>query len=364
VWKDVEEFYVFTAIILSTTYAAFCRSLCTDIEEESINALIEVAIDVEMVSDLRKRKQLAFWFQQIVAVTSYSGKESVTSSSWIESLFNIFTGGDAESSTNVPYDAFGYYKNGIFIVSDLLLRPSIQPEALIRCHIQRGQPMQVPVNENGFVVAHGEDRLQTSNVFNSDALPVVTVLQSRQSDTQVRIDLEPHWEGDPRKVIFRVRAEGRLKCSFSPERLASSLISTEECDGPLDVQIVRCECDSPSIETPLSSSQTWKSMEVSQLLAICSKSTSATDLFDGPKPGTSVCIHAGGDMAAQVLCLVCFRPPVTFASRCLKCGYAFWDGQRGETPDRLLARAMPRWTGHVLVDGLDTQHQSRSEYEL
>jgi hypothetical protein len=352
-WRKVEDFYSFAAIVLATTYAAFCPSLCIEDLEPSSEALIEVAVDENMLSGPRKR--VPFW-SQLLEATSESEERNISQGQWMGLVFNMLTGfWDQDSMTNIPYDAFGYYKNGIFLIADFMLRPSIYPESLVRFHIQHGQPLQFPVNENGFIISSDGDLSLNSEPLAITNLPAIETLQSQKSDLKLRIDLEPYWEGDSRKVIFRVRSEGRLKCSFSPERLARTLINTDECDGPLSSKVVRCACEAPCSTMALPDASTWRSMDISQLLARCSSNSSGVNTFRAPTQGISLITHAGGDMASQVLCVICFEPPVFIASDCIKCAHATMERLRlteGEEP--VLLGASAKGSGHVLVDGLGT----------
>ena len=281
----------------------------------------------------------------------------VTPAEWIQWQFNILTGcWDPGTMTNIPYDAFGYYKNGILVIADLMIRPSVFPESLVRFHVQRGQPLQIPVNENGFIIASDGDPRLNGKPLPIENLPVIEVLRSQKSDSKLRIDLEPHWEGDPRKVIFRVRCQGQLKCSFSPERLASALVTTDEFNGPLEFQVVDCnhkhegdqEDRHGQRELPVSGAE-WRTMAVSQLVHIYSQ----TALFRAPDE-VSVYIRAGGDMASQVLCFICLEPPVTIASRCLRCAHAAVISRRTDVDKHTLRGTKAKRAGFILVDGLDT----------
>jgi hypothetical protein len=335
-------------VVGDPTYAGSCVSLC----QSSADALVEVAVDENML--LGRHKRIPFFFE-LLSATSFVGDE-MTVSRWIGWQLNIFTGCcNEDTTTNIPYDAFGYYKNGIFLIADLMLRPSVFPESLVKFHIGQGQPLQLPVNENGFILASaGDYPVQDLNPLPSENLPRIDVLQTRKSDRNLRIDLEPHWEGDARKVIFRVRFQGQLKCSFSPERLARALLNTDECDGPLESQVVGCEYESEGPqehgqrELPISGAE-WRSMEISQLLQIYSPDV----LFRAPDD-TSICIHAGGDMVSQVVGLICLKPPVTIASRCLRCAHAALTSQPADFEQPILYGAKAKRVGSIIVDGLDT----------
>jgi hypothetical protein len=284
-------------------------------QEPSSKALIEVAVDENMFSGPRKR--IPFWLQLLQA-TSESEDRNMSQGQWMGLVFNMLTGvWDLDPMINIPYDAFGYYKNGIFLIADFMLRPSIYPEALVRFHIQHGQPLQFPVNENGFIINSDGDLSLNSGPLTLTNLPTIDALQSQKSDLTLRIDLEPYWEGDFRKVIYRVRSEGQLKCGFSPGRLARTLINTDECDGPLSSRVIRCKCEAPCSAMSLPDASMWRSMNISQLLARCSRNSSDTNTFQAPTQGISLIVHAGGDMTSLVLCVVCFEPPVFIASDCI-----------------------------------------------
>jgi len=313
---------------------------------------VEVAVDENMLSGPRKTIPFSL---ELFNATSHVD-DVITSGGWTSWQLNILTGCcDEESMTNVPYDAFGYYKNGIFVIADLMIRPSIFPESLVRFHIQHGQPLQLPVSENGFILAAGQDPMMRSEPLPIENLPAIDVLQTQKSNNNLRIDLEPHWEENPRKVIFRVRCQGLLKCSFSPERLARAFLNVEECDGLLESQIVGCKYEQDAFhedghghcEVPISSGE-WRSMEISQLVNIYSQNV----LFRAPEE-FSVCIRAGGDIPSQVLCLICLEPPVTIAFRCLKCAYAAVTSQPTDVDQHILRGTKAKRMGCIIVDGLE-----------
>lgn len=198
-WSDIKNLCIFTAIILSTMFAALCKSLCSD--DDAVNGMIDVAIDSELMSNASKREKLPGWFQTLRDVIRPDGY--VSSSSWITFIFNVLTGDCEESFKNHEFNCFGYYKNGIFLISDMLVRPSVRRDTLIRCHIQRGQPTQLPVNDSGLVLSRKEADTFISP-FNAASLQNIPVLSPQGPNRNIRIDIEPDWEDDPRRVVFRV----------------------------------------------------------------------------------------------------------------------------------------------------------------
>ena len=76
---------------------------------------------------------------------------------WTRLQFNICTGELVKEVSFMRDGTLGYHANGIFVVSDMLLHPRLRPQSLAEFHVVFGQPLQIPVTDNGFVVAMVEE---------------------------------------------------------------------------------------------------------------------------------------------------------------------------------------------------------------
>jgi hypothetical protein len=194
------------------------------------------------------------------------------------------------------------------------------------------------VSDSGFVVSYiaSGPRSNAVKVDTSDS-PVIDILTTRGSNQKLKIDLEPYWEGDARKVVFRARVGGLLRCTFSPRRLVNDIAAfARDMFFESPIQVVSCQCGTRSTAFHLPDTQKWKTVEISQLLNYSSSSRFGVfgeenclypmKLEDGSSD--LLYLHAAKDDLAQVLACVCFwRIPKFVAMDCLKCAwtrYAKW----------------------------------------
>jgi hypothetical protein len=352
---NLEEWHIFIAIILSTAYAACCKSLCTGLISATQAGLIEVAVQPTLLFSER-RQTLSPWIFTLQRLISRGISNPLTVREWHAAVISMCTGTPFETlkqwTTNNSDICLGCYRNGIFIAMDVLLNPTIQKQSAIQFHIQFGIPLQIPVDEEGFVVA--ENVLTYSTPYHEvelSDLPTTTTLQSQNSDTQFRIDLEPCWERHPRRVIFRARVKGSVVCSFSPQYLIFPLLGHRRgvtflhmADGS--------ECGKDAKEILATSSESWSVMDMSQFIR------SHFNEFDKYRPTNGLhgwdstdgllCIRAGGNVGAQILCMTTAYTcssnvmRVIFATKCLHCALKL----------RCVESSVEQNTRYLLIDAL------------
>ena len=340
--QDPQNWYTLLAIILATVFATCCKSLNPNLDVVARAALIEVAIHPRLVStDEDCQMTLAMWMDALRCILKFANKP-ITShlgiGQWHDIILSACTGTPMtlkqSAQRALESDKFepclGVYKNGVFMIMDMLLRPSVLPESTCQFQIQFGQPLQIPVNEDGFVIAENSFVYTTvaKSIEISD-LPRAATLSSRPSDITIRIDLEPSWETDPRRVIFRARVNGIVKCNFSPEYLIIPLVTPVTMKGYRinNFHFASCQCAKPSDDVPVPS-RSWSCMDMSQFIdSNHDKMNHIASSGEG-----LICVHAGRDVGAQVVCVAVAHwawggnnMPVIFASRCLKCALQFYD---------------------------------------
>lgn len=88
----------------------------------------------------------------------------------------------------------GSTRLAFFLIMDLLVRPSIQENSIIRFHVQYGRPIQIPLTDDGIVLLAVSDMWPVRKLFDIDAIPLETELKAQQSKNNTRINLEPFWE--------------------------------------------------------------------------------------------------------------------------------------------------------------------------
>jgi len=69
----------------------------------------------------------------------------------------------------------GAHLNGITAVSDAVLNPSSSQSSLIRMHIHRGQILNLPVSDNGLVLASNKEMPLMKMALSPE--PEVSILQ-------------------------------------------------------------------------------------------------------------------------------------------------------------------------------------------
>ena len=357
--------YIFIAVVLATAYAVSCNSLRSDTEGQTSGSHVEVAIYPDLLCKGKRAwlTQLLTDFRDILGVKG-DHHLGVPLESWTRFLFRMYTGElerPLEGATLGVGSTAGYQANGIFVVMDMLLHPSLNPRSFLEFHIRQGQPLQFPVTDLGFVVAGVDDNKREHGRVDvkTAEFPVATTLKSQESDRKPRVDLEPHWESDPRRVVFRARIDGVLKCSFSPTLLIFQLGHFKDASKALksETYIVSCECNEPSSECSVPESERWKIVELSQLLdSDATSSSSHVDrsffpVYDGlARQHDPLFIRAARDTVAQVLCCAMFWGlPRFVAVKCIKCAYNQWSKRMQVSRDRG-SWDMELASGTVLID--------------
>ena len=325
---------------------------------------LEVAIYPDLVSNKGKRELLRQLFIDLQDLLANPLEYNVLPlERWIRTVFNVSTGEPLESVLYFKDGLVGYHANGVFVVMDILLQPSLQPGSLINFHVRLGQPLQIPVSEQGFVVSYIASGPRPKHPLRVDTAesPRIDLFTTRESDLKSRIDIDPYWEGDPRKVVFRARVGGLVKCTFSPLRLINDIaafVRSENLDS--QIQVIHCTCGTPSVEYSVPSAQGWKTVEISQLLQASAASPSGVFGDENClypmklETGSSdlLYVHAANDSLAQVLTCVCFwRAPKIVAMDCLRCAHEHWD--------REVRTRDTRWKrdyelGAILIDAIDS----------
>jgi hypothetical protein len=347
-----EEWYTFLAIVLGTAYGVCTKAFCAHTEGATAYAILpEVAVDSDLLSthDDEKKSKLKLLIKGLyypLGVKSIKSrgqkprKLPVGSYNWVDWmnwLYSLYTG-QLFPVGRTNGTAIGYYANGIFVIMDVVLRPSLRQIAINQFHVRYGQPLQIPISDTGFVVApssHGRPDVRT---LNTSPFPISKNLKSERPDRKIRIDLEPWWEEDPRQVVFRTRVNGALLYTFSPCRLinllrgrrATQAVSVNKGNS---VQLMSCDCNGFLNEISVPESQRWRTFEISQFLDLfdnaCTSITAGFDrsllLKSEDESNDPIFIHAAGDPAAQVLCALWFsRVKVLVASKCLHCAHNGW----------------------------------------
>jgi hypothetical protein len=371
------DWYIFVSIVLSTVFALVSKSLHSySMDMDESGQYLEVAIYSDLLSDqarIESLRQLFLDLQDLLAGPVKHDIDFLPMERWIRTVFNVCTGEPLESDQCFKEGLVGYYANGVFVIMDIILRPSLQPCSLLNFHVQLGQPLQIPISEQGFVVT-AEQRTNPGSVAREVDVrksPTIDLLTTREPDLKVRIDIDPHWEDDPRKVVFRARVGGVVECTINPHRLITDIARATFVHnvGPVSwdgsIHVVHCTCGSPSVGHPAPSTQKWKMVELSQLLKAPAGSSSGVfgeeyyeySLRPKLESGSRdlLYVHTAKDCLAQVFVCTCFpATPRIVAMDCLRCAYEHWD--------KMVKNAGP-WDnlGAILIDAIETVSHTSTE---
>lgn len=318
--EALDVWYTMTSIMMATVFALCCKSLRQD------GIIAGAHTQIAFPPDLVFGKKVYDWAD--IAGQAVSGLSS--SADWTSMLLEVVAGvvhptplderttnimsrswrvipGIASSETNSEKinvsDIFGIQANGIAVVSDFLVKISVNPDALITYHLQQGQLLDLPTDDVGYIRA----AVITAPIrtLSLDSTPYTRILENAPSNASVRIDVEPSWGSDPRMVVFRARNEGVTVATLSPE-----LVSRR-----IHYRTVECKCAGSSTPTvEVASEERWQSITMSKLLEVGGSRIAV--------PGKTMLYVQAGDEISQLLCagvLECNK--MAIALGCVSCAY-------------------------------------------
>jgi hypothetical protein len=316
--KDM--WHVMVAIILAAVFAIGAKGL--RVHGLPLNSDAEIAISRDLLYD----KKLYDW-ANIAGLALIGG---VTPAQWTGFLLELSTGGTHKqplgevetdlsisgNSYHLPSignlneqslrvsDVMGMQANGIVVICDLIVRASISNASILLHHLQYGQLINYPLDDDGYIrasLARGPSSPIALNTGHE-----TSVLNAGKSGITIRIDVEPDWENDPRTVVFRARLNGVCFASFSPHIVASRLQSRKR-------EFCFCKGYTSSIEVAVS--ERWQIVNTAQLARGSGRRVSLAS-------GDRIFVPAAGDEALTLLCLGWLDcDSVVVARDCLKCAH-------------------------------------------
>jgi hypothetical protein len=101
-------------------------------------------------------------------------------------------------------DIFGAQANGVFAVSDFVVRPSTNANNALKFHVGTGRILNLPVNDSGYLRASQISPAGLELPLNPAAgLELLSRQNGAASTPEVfRIDAEPHWEVNAQNILF------------------------------------------------------------------------------------------------------------------------------------------------------------------
>lgn len=136
----------------------------------------------------------------------------------------------------------GAQGNGMVGVLQMLVAPSITSREAVILHIGRGQLLSLPLSEEGLILSCDRVEPVTSTLELELAHLMTrkfpTDLPIPKPDVSTRVDVEPAWDVDPRKLNFCIRRSGWI-AGFS------NIFMVMSC---LDQHKVPCRCSEPALQ--------------------------------------------------------------------------------------------------------------------
>jgi len=324
--EAMDHWYVMTTIILATVYAVCCKSLRHD--GKPAGAHTQVAFHSNFIYG----PKVYDW----AAVVGQALSGGVSSAEWIGMLLEMVAGVEhpkplTDMSTNVlsrswqiipagnaslemttVTDVFGAQSNGVVLVSDFLIKPTVRPEALILFHVQYGQILDLPTDNGGYIRAASVTRPVYPIPLSDDYRKF---LGDGSPNLSIRIDVEPNWENDARLIVLRARNEGVLVATFSAE-LASRRIQ---------YTTIPCRCGNPTAKIEVDTNEHWQTATVSQIL-----SANGSRVSIGSNARVYICT-AGNEMARLTCASLLECRQVGIVLDCMLCAHRNMVQRTGES---------------------------------
>lgn len=250
---------------------------------------------------------------------------------WTLLLFELFAGatgptGPTNRRNTTPNLTLGVQSHGFSIISDVLVRLRIQPEALGYFHIARGQLLNLPCNDEGYVQGstHLPYPAELAIGSNHENMEVLYRFDNAFLAESTRIDVEPCWEAEPRAVILRMRQMGSIIASLNINTILTRL----------SLNVSRCSCIKHSGQIGVPASEKWYHLHLDELSTyrFATMKGRRADL-DKDVRNLNFLINASQceDASTYVLGLISAQQ-IVIAKDCLECAYR--DAKRAKSDTR------------------------------
>lgn len=266
-----------TAIVLGTIYGACSIALVAQESTDQTDSPGDEALEIAFSPDVIFNNKIFAW----ASVLGSALGGLLEHSGWIGLLLELVTGmehpqpldeqptaGLLHKKLNVVQesvfdkahvrisDVMGVQSNGVFAVSEFVLRPSSDAKSSLIFHVGIGRILDIPIDQSGYVRSSRHVAASTELVLNPE--PEVERLSrdiSPNDFSDLRIDAEPHWRNDPQTICLAVRNSGALVATLNIPQVLEKLLNC----------IVECNCDTPSHDVSVARSERWQNIAVSQL---------------------------------------------------------------------------------------------------
>ncbi|CAN9383947.1 unnamed protein product [Alternaria alternata] len=186
-------------------------------------------------------------------------------------------------------DVMGVQSNGVFAVSEFVLRPSSDATSSLIFHVGIGRILDIPTDHSGYVRSSRHVAASTELVLNPEPEVERLCRDIPPNDfSDLRIDAEPHWRNDPQTICLAVRNSGALVATINITQVLEKLLNC----------IVECDCDSPSHDGSVARSERWQNVAVDQLHRCGKPGAPKSSVFIGDMD--KIMIDVAGNDACRV----------------------------------------------------------------
>jgi len=320
----IRNFYTTVAIVLGCMYG-ICSQTCLD-RGKPLGDDSEVAFNPDLLYENNCRL-VRNWATSIGR--ALVGKSS--SAEWSSVLFEMLVGAvrGAKQSQTIARTAevmkrtgyiFGAQSHGFAIVSDVLVKLHIQPSALGYFHIGRGQLLNLPIDEQGFV--RGSTYLPFSAQIrlgndDQDKLPSLYRNPGIFPVDSTRLDAEPCWEEDPQTVVIKMRQMGVAVATLNIGRILDRR----------DRNTIKCSCGKYSNEVAVPVTENWYHILIQDLKEYSFSGMKPGRLADLKRESRNFLIDASHSEEALIYVLgIIDAYKIIIAEECLECAYLHHEG--------------------------------------
>ncbi|KAI9874713.1 MAG: hypothetical protein M1830_009379 [Pleopsidium flavum] len=255
---------------------------------------------------------------------------------------NLNVAGGRSPATGLILDTFGIQRNGLAIISDFVINPTMRPSSMLIYHVQRGQLLDLPL-KNDYIASGKPSRLRGLMLKAAD----ITI--SSESDVWappapidwLRWDVEPCWETDVQTCCFNYRIGGIPQFQIGIQELFEGIrdfgLNSVICSDHDDHKASQCHWDvmfHPPLEhLPSSLSEhrleymrgpTWMQL---QLVDMISQGQLDVCDIEGHTKRSSVnwLVQVGENEMLAMLALACrishsFTPHIRIITDCIPAG--------------------------------------------
>ena len=294
--EALDHWYVMTAIVLATIYAICCKCLRQDGKPAGPHTRVAFQPNIiygpkvyqwaEVIgSALSAGASSAEWIGlllEVVAGVEHPKPLTDMSTNVLSRSWQILPAGNTSLEMTTVTDIFGAQSNGVALVSDFIIKPTVRPDALIIYHVQYGQILDLPTDSGGYIRAANVTQPVYPIALSGEYR---NLLRNGSPNLSIRIDVEPNWENDAHLIVLRARKEGVLVATFSAE-LASRRIH---------YTTISCRCGTPTATIEVDESERWQTATVSQILGANGSRVSV-------RGSARLYICTAGNEIAQLMC--------------------------------------------------------------